>query len=256
MNRLGTEPYAGWCGETGVNHPLLPDKEYTGSSFFFDFLKWNRYLSTLRNFGGTESKVMRPNNFVRVFTIIAVRAIVLTVIILESVVGVSLASLFWLWAHQHNLISVGYGTVIMAWFWGVLFAGFSFLLAIRITQTFLHINVTLKAWGLSGFFNANWMVLVTEFVMQNQWNWPPHHGVLFVLGAIAVDTVTCICLQSVDHSTYEAADSIVPYTLAEDERERRRHDTADMLNPIWSLAREKRCHIHRRLPLRLDYQLH
>ena len=24
MNRLGTEPYAGWCGETGVNRPLLP----------------------------------------------------------------------------------------------------------------------------------------------------------------------------------------------------------------------------------------
>jgi hypothetical protein len=175
---------------------------------------------------------MQPNNIVRVITILAVRAIVLTVIAFESAVGASIASLFWLWGHQHSLISVGYRTVIMAWFLGVLFAGFSFLLAIRITQTFLHFNVTLRAWGLSGFFSANWMVLVTEFVMQTQLNQPPHHGVLAVIGAIAVDTFTCICLQSVDHSTYEAADSIIPYTLPEDERERRRHDTADMLNPV------------------------
>lgn len=185
---------------------------------------------------------MRPNNVVRVVTILAVRAIVLTVIILESLVGVSIASLFWLWAHQQNLISVGYDTVIMAWLFGVFFAGFSFLLAIRITQTVLHFNVTLKAWGLSGFFSASWMVLVTEFVMQTQLNKQSHHGVLLVLGAIAVDTITCIFLQSVDHSTYEAADSIIPYTLAEQERERRRHDTADMLNPIRKIVNSLEFH--------------
>jgi hypothetical protein len=155
------------------------------------------------------------------------------VILFESLTGVTIASLWWLWAQQQNWSpSIEYSTVITAWFWGVFFAGFSFLLAIRVTQTFLHYNVTLKAWGLSGFISANWMVLVTEFVMQAQLDKLRHTGVWFILGAILIDTVTCICVQSVDRSTYEASDSIIPYSLAGEERELRRHNTADMLNPV------------------------
>lgn len=187
---------------------------------------------------------MASDKFIRIWSILAVRGIVLGVIFLESVPALLASFGFCTYYLRSHAISggapYGFGGVWIAWVWGVIIAWLCFLLSIRLTQSLLRFRVTLSEWGVSGLLSANLMVVVMEYVYHShrgQW-WDTCVLALAVSCAVTL----CILLQSRERSEYSAAPSLIPFGLSLEEQERRRRRTVDMLAPIRNLVDQLEFH--------------
>ncbi len=187
---------------------------------------------------------MKSDKFIRIWSIFAVRGIILGVILLESVPALLIAFIGWAYYLRTHAISgvasYGFGEVWTAWGWGVILAWLCFLLSIRMTQSFLHFRVTLREWGVSGILSANLMVAVTEYLYHSR------HGPLWGTGVLVLTVagvvMLCILLQSQERSEYLASPLLIPFGLPDEEEQRRRRRTVDMLAPFRNLIDQLEFH--------------